>query len=45
MSTLDSKRINGKVLADSIKEDLKIKIIELKNKYNIVPGLAVGSRW
>ncbi len=35
------KRINGKALADSIKENLKIKVTEMKEKYNIIPGLAV----
>ena len=33
--------INGKEIAQNLRDDLKNEIIELKNKFNIVPGLAV----
>ena len=36
-----SKKIDGKLIAENLRADLKKKIIELKEKYNKVPGLAV----
>ena len=35
------KIINGKEIAQNLRDDLKNEIIELKNKFNTVPGLAV----
>ena len=36
-----SKIINGKLIAQELRDSLKKEIIDLKNKYNKVPGLAV----
>ena len=36
-----SKIIDGKIIAQNLRLELKNKIIDLKNKYNKVPGLAV----
>ena len=36
-----TKIIDGKLIADKLKYDLKNEIIQLKQKYNKVPGLAV----
>ena len=36
-----SKIIDGKIIAQNLRKDLKDEIIELKNKFNKVPGLAV----
>ena len=36
-----SKIIDGKIIAQNLRLELKNKIIELKNKYNKAPGLAV----
>ena len=33
--------INGKEIAQNLRKSLKIEISELKNKYKLVPGLAV----
>ena len=33
--------IDGKEIAHNLRDKLKKEIIELKNKYNAVPGLAV----
>ena len=38
---MENKIINGTELSKSIKNDLKIKIDDIKNKYNTVPCLAV----
>jgi len=37
----DNKRIDGKSLAETIKNDLKQKVYEMKKKYNTIPCLAV----
>ena len=36
-----TKIIDGKLIANKLKHDLKNEIIQLKQKYNKVPGLAV----
>ena len=36
-----TKIIDGKLIANKLKKDLKTEIIQLKQKYNKVPGLAV----
>ena len=36
-----TKIIDGKLIAQELKDNLKIEIIELKKKYNKTPGLAV----
>ena len=36
-----SKIINGKLIAQELRDSLKKEIIDLKNKYNKVPGLAI----
>ena len=36
-----SKKIDGKLIAENLRSNLKKQIIELKEKYNKVPGLAV----
>ena len=36
-----TKIINGKEIAQNLRNSLKEEIDELKNKYNLVPGLAV----
>jgi len=36
-----TKIINGKEIAQNLRESLKKEISELKNKFNAVPGLAV----
>ena len=36
-----TKFIDGKLIANKLKHDLKNEIIQLKQKYNKVPGLAV----
>ena len=36
-----TKIIDGKLIAQKLRNSLKVEITELKNKYNKVPGLAV----
>ena len=36
-----TKIINGKEVAQNLRNSLKKEIVELKNKFNAVPGLAV----
>lgn len=38
---IEGNRIDGKLLANKIKEKLKIKITKLREIHNIIPGLAV----
>jgi methylenetetrahydrofolate dehydrogenase (NADP+)/methenyltetrahydrofolate cyclohydrolase len=36
-----AKILSGKELAEKMRQEMKIEIDELKNKYNLIPGLAV----